>query len=393
MIDSLKAHERAFLHIDLGDFSKIDDATGDYLTQVIWEAYERMDVRAVALGPRELSSWIVFEDLMKRGSIPVVSSNVTIRRDGGETPVGNRVLILEVNGIRVGLFSLMGGSEFTSARMPEGAEFGFHDPFSVAGEIVRDLRSRSDIVVLMSQMSRGDTERMLQSVPGIDVALYGNRPVWQQTATRVGDTVVNQTGTRGQQMGRLVLIVDPKGRIIDFGSQNAPMDRSFPDNPEMRQMVTDADRRSRELRQEARERRSEQTDRRRQSSERFIGAETCRRCHEKQFVQWNGTPHASAFASLERPVEGKPRTSACVPCHVTGFGQDGGFRMDPVRPDARPSGEPDLADVQCEACHGQGTLHTRDGKVRVEEATCRSCHDQEWSPNFDFRTALAAVSH
>jgi len=393
VIDSLKAYDRAFLHLDLGDFSRIDDVVGDYLTRVIWDSYEKMDVKAVALGPREISSWILFRELTEDGSIPVVSSNVTIRKDGTEVPAGNRTLVLEVNGIRVGLFSLMGGSEFSSATIPAGWDFGFHDPFTVAAGVVSELRKDADVVVLMSQMRQDDTERLIQSVPGIDVALYGNRPRWQQTATRIGDTIVNQTGTRGQHLGRLVLIVDPKGSVIDFGSQNASLGRDFPDNPRMREISDEVTRALRELRREAREQRRRQMDEKRLSSERFIGAEMCRRCHERQYAQWKGTPHASAFATLEQPVEGKPLTPACVSCHVTGYGQEGGFQSVPGDPGASPSRQPDLADVQCEACHGQGSLHTRTGNARVEEGTCRACHDQEWSPDFDFRTAVAAVSH
>ncbi len=393
MIDSLKAHDRAFVHLDLGDFSRIDDATGDYLTRVIWDAYKTMDVRAVALGPRELSSWTVYQEMIGEGSIPVVSSNVTMRRDGTEIPVGNRTLILEVNGIKLGLFSMMGGTEFATARIPHGWDFGFHDPFTAAAGIVRELQGEADVVVLMSQMSRQDTDRLIQSVPGIDVALYGNRPSWQQTATRIGDTIVNQTGTRGQHLGRLVLIVDPKGEVIDFGSQNASLGRDFPDNPGMREIADEATRTVRELRRESREQRRQQIDEKRMSSERFIGAEMCRRCHESQYAQWKETPHASAFATLERPVEGKPLTPACVSCHVTGYGHDGGFQSLTGRPSVRPLRTPDLADVQCEACHGQGTQHTRSGNARVEERTCLACHDQEWSPDFDFQKAVAAVSH
>src|SRR6185295_20227057 len=29
-----------------------------------------------------------------------------------------------------------------------------------------------------------------------------------------------------------------------------------------------------------------------------VGADACRPCHEKEYAQWSGTPHAAAFATL-----------------------------------------------------------------------------------------------
>jgi hypothetical protein len=389
----LKVKGQPFLHFDLGDFTKIDDVTGDYETRFIWEMFEKMDVAAVAPGPRELTAWNTFKDLVAKGTVPVIASNISLKEGGKSVPFGLPYKIYTVNGLRVAAFSLLGGSEFSTVRAPEGVEFDFQDPFQVAGVLVPELRKQADLVVLLSEMAPSDTDRMIEAVPGIDVALYGQRASWEEKAQKRGETIVNQTGTRGQYAGKLVLIVDPNGKIVEFGSQNAALDNVFPADQGITKLVDAANEESKQLRTATREKREGESQSK-LTGERFLGSETCKRCHEKEYQQWMESPHAKAFTTLNKPVQGKPRTGVCVSCHVTGFGQSGGFIADPAQIDQRPKSNPDLTNVQCEACHGKGTEHARTtGHAVVPETTCRVCHNAEWSPAFDYSKALLAVKH
>lgn len=388
----MKAKDQPFLHFDLGDFTKIDEVTGEFETTFIWERLEQMDVAGVCPGPRELTDWNTFRKLVERGTIPVIASNVQLKENGKDLPIGSKYRIYQESGLKVAVFSLLGGSQFAGVRAPEGVEFDFQDPFQAAGTLVPELRKQADLVVLLSEMTPGDTDRLVTAVPGIDVALYGQNAGWEEMAKKQGQTIVNQTGSRGQYLGKLILIVDPDGQIVEFGSQNAALDTNVAEDAETAKLVEEAKQKTTELRAQAREKRqSEQQNK--LSGERFLGGENCKRCHAKQHEQWAQSPHAMAFAALEKPVEGKPRSPECVNCHVTGAGQGTGFTPDLSRPDFRPATQPDLANVQCEACHGRGTEHARTGKVTVPETTCRTCHTSEWSPDFDYEKALVAVKH
>jgi hypothetical protein len=270
-------------------------------------------------------------------------------------------------------------------------EFAFQDPFQLAASLVPVVRKQADVVVLMSEMSPSDTDRLIQTVPGIDVALYGQRPSYEETAKKTGTTIVNQTGTRGQYAGRLTLIIDPDGKITDFGSQNVGLDKAIPEDEAMTKAVTDATNKATQIRTDSRQQRQSEFETK-LSGDRFLGMDTCKRCHQKQYDQWAASPHALAFASLDKPVTGKPRTPQCTGCHVTGMGDPSGYKADP-KPD-QAQGRPDLVNVQCESCHGKGTLHDRSGNHgQVAKATCLACHTQEWSPNFDYDKALLAVKH
>ncbi len=129
---------------------------------------------------------------------------------------------------------------------------------------------------------------------------------------------------------------------------------------------------------------------------RFVGSESCKSCHEPQHALWKESPHAHAFATIAK--QGKP-DDTCVRCHVTGFGEDGGY----------PAGGPALVNVGCESCHGPGEKHVAEGARRkgtilalsdkcdscVILQICGSCHDGKWDPDLEFEleAKLAKIRH
>jgi len=97
-----------------------------------------------------------------------------------------------------------------------------------------------------------------------------------------------------------------------------------------------------------------------------LGADSCAKCHEKEFQQWKLTPHFATFESLHRKPEAKAitkrlglstvkRNETCVKCHYTQ--QQKGDR------------ERVVAGVSCESCHGAAkdwvTLHNDYGGTNV----------------------------
>lgn len=127
---------------------------------------------------------------------------------------------------------------------------------------------------------------------------------------------------------------------------------------------------------------------------RYLGEATCLGCHSEAKAFAGGGVHAKAMATLERA--GKTRDLDCVGCHVTGWQEPGGSAF----------GNLDrFANVQCEACHGPGSLHVAaaDKKAPLAgfvaqptAAYCERCHTPEHAPRFDFaawRSRLLVPGH
>ena len=122
----------------------------------------------------------------------------------------------------------------------------------------------------------------------------------------------------------------------------------------------------------------------------YVGMEQCRDCHAEAFDIWERTPHSHAYHTLE--VVSKNFNLSCVGCHVTGYRQAGGAEV--VQNDG-------LRDVQCESCHGPGSLHVAARTDAQRRATIRrdvpgtfcatQCHTQEHSDRFDYATYLPRI--
>jgi hypothetical protein len=81
----------------------------------------------------------------------------------------------------------------------------------------------------------------------------------------------------------------------------------------------------------------------------YIGMDACTDCHDEERKVWDKTAHSHAYATLEEGF--KQYNLDCVSCHVTGYGKPGGST---VTHNAK------LQSVQCEECHGPGSLHAKD---------------------------------
>jgi hypothetical protein len=111
----------------------------------------------------------------------------------------------------------------------------------------------------------------------------------------------------------------------------------------------------------------------------YTGVDACTECHEEARAVWDKTPHAKAYATLVKDF--KEFNFDCTSCHVTGYDKPGGSTITHVEK---------LQNVQCEACHGPGSLHAKDPKNKAlivgnpQPATlCAQCHHPPHVEGFD----------
>ena len=126
----------------------------------------------------------------------------------------------------------------------------------------------------------------------------------------------------------------------------------------------------------------------------YVGADACKKCHFKEHKTWGDMKHSKAWDVLKeehRDPEAKDEAGrACISCHVTGWGQEGGF--------VDPTASANLLGVQCEACHGPGSKHVELGQEMLKEkrkelapgeqsyivlktTDCSNCHNPHISHN------------
>lgn len=131
----------------------------------------------------------------------------------------------------------------------------------------------------------------------------------------------------------------------------------------------------------------------------YLGGAACvANCHfhSDSMEVWQKSLHASAYKTLVDVH--KQRSYDCVHCHATGFGEVGGSNLlSLAQAEAGKPGVPDLRNVQCEVCHGPGSLHARSpSKIPVPfpkptEERCLTCHTKDHSDTFNYAAYLRDI--
>jgi hypothetical protein len=140
---------------------------------------------------------------------------------------------------------------------------------------------------------------------------------------------------------------------------------------------------------------------------RYLGSESCTRCHAPAVKVWQASKHAHALDTLVKHNEGN--SLDCLQCHTVGLYEPTGYSPDEPNPK--------LGAVGCESCHGPGSHHSsaaelaklqggkwpalseadaklgRYATIRSDASSCLKCHDKYNSPKFEFGTYWAKTKH
>jgi hypothetical protein len=343
---------------------------------------------AVAVGERDLAYGIRTLKSQAEAGLPIVCAN---HYENGAR-VFPSIVIKRIRGAKVGVVALLG----EKPRELEGVEL--RDPASEGREAIERARKECDCVVLLAHMGREKLLEILPSLEGADVVIRGHGLEGEKERGSCADTLsaaaehaglpVFFSGELGRNLG-LVSLAGVRGkRPVVVESALIHLGAGVADDPatakELAAYLSDERSKQKELQLNRALARDASTGR---IVDRYLGIEICRRCHGNLMPRFVAGKHFRAFETLRE--RGQATDPECLACHTTGYRRPGGY--DPA---AEKEGASYLAGVQCEACHGPGTAHARDGSyTKAARASCRACHTSKWSPDFDFQTYWSRVSH
>ena len=376
--------------------------------------------------------------LLDQAGLKPLASNLTLNVHGKTVEPW---IVREVGDLRVGVIALASAAHQNEL----GTLAVVEDPKVAAQRAVKALEGRSDVVVLLSALGLRQTKRLLRSVPGIHFTIVGGlgeHPVVSDEVELVGTSRLMQFHREGRFIGRLsIQIADGQTTFVDASApteseiaelnarvvhlqQSLKTWRAKPD--ESKKAIASAEHHLKALEK----RRAELTSKAKPvppstSSFSFhttalnwdlpqdktvlakmdafdeelkainlanagtlpepkpgqavyVGVAECLSCHPETETYWEKDFHAHAWETL---VEQKKTFDAeCVSCHVTGYGKAGGSLLGQTK---------DREDVQCEACHGPGSIHAESEDIedivaKPGKDLCVTCHNAHHSPQFDF---------
>ena len=394
-----------------GDFYGTADVFNEAKSHFVAKMMNVLGYDAIGIGEMDLNFGLgALAKDARSYKLPIVCANLTAKIDsvrvrgaGTESKAADRMgtafspyHIVSRAGARFGFVGLLSPATKTRGTLasPDAATvdaltYTIGDAIEAAKTIVPEVRAMCDVLVVLAHMDETEAQRLAAEVPGIDLVVLGhdpaNRPLGEPIV--VGSTRIVRATSQGQYIGQLDILLGTDHHLADTRNRLHSLSAAYPDDPDMSKRLDEFDQENRKLQKElyAREQLKGSGDD--AFSARYLGLGTCQSCHEDAFDVYMTTRHAHAYETLSN--EFVNRDTNCVGCHVTGYGEKGGFGGMRMR-----GAMVDLVDVQCEACHGPGAEHTRDGTyaARARDA-CVRCHTPNDDPNFDFDTYWPKIAH
>lgn len=215
-----------------------------------------------------------------------------------------------------------------------------------------------------------------------------------------------------EYMREIHFIQKPNGEV-EIEVTDVIIDSRYPENPEIKKISDDVTEKVDNMRlKEAALRRAGNIRMQVINSPEspYIGSAECQKCHASIYDSWKTSPHATALQTLKN--KSAQSNDQCLKCHVTQYTQPEWYNR-------TWSFEGHTEEVGCESCHGPGKGHVllintiTDAKTvqfwddlykneptlnlsdvsTDAKSRCMLCHDQAWSPKFDFVAYWEKIKH
>ena len=307
---------------------------------------------------------------------PYLIREVTLKR----TAAGKKV--------RVGFVGLTEAKP-TGPNQSESLYAGYRikDVFETARRVIPEVKQKADLVVVLAYVTQDVAQRLASEIPDIDTVIVGRQMSLMNEPEHFGRATITYAYNQTKFLGELRYYLRGDGSVENQLNRYVGLDADIPDDPQAAEIVTTAHNDFTNAQKSSMDNPPQPQSQAAPSQDSpYVGASTCMACHTEQYAVWEKSGHAHAMATLER--KSQQFDNECVRCHVVGF-NNGGFQS--------LISTPQLANVQCEACHGPGRAHAAapaKGFGFMQTPTgCVQCHTQANSPDFNFATYWPKIKH
>lgn len=373
--------------MDLGDYYGNRIPTPEKKrTLAVIDAMRLTGTSVAAVGERELNYGLGFlEDSVKRGNFDLICANLKSKKDS--SLVFPPYVVKKIDGVRVGFLGLLDDDPRKVGVFEQLEDLFVSSYMEAAQKYLPELKAKSDIVICLAHIGLGSSRSLAEKLPGFDVILAGHGSDRTPMAEKIGETIVLKPESKSSSLGTLLLGIDASNKISGFEGQTLTLTKAGRVNPDVDKVVKACEEQEKMRDKLLARRKIELPNIPRRpevvAADGYLGWETCRTCHETIYEKWSTDPHSQAFATLAK--DDKWNDPACLPCHTTGYMAAAGKDSVDVNPE--------MWNVQCEACHGMGTHHGSGMVSPVPESVCLKCHTSKWSPNWNYQQALKKIDH
>jgi 2',3'-cyclic-nucleotide 2'-phosphodiesterase (5'-nucleotidase family) len=411
LLRSIREKNTDVVLIEGGDCVEWTGFQGDLKQEVTKKALALLGYDLMVPGEDELGrSGHKLIDKFDPKAVPIVCANLMSDDDDSKLAYAPSTIIKTKGGLRVGIVGLIDpdvGRKFQE-KFLAGV---ISEPEAALKSQIAKLRPSADVVAVVYHGPEQTAEK-LAAVKGVDLILATHRTtrdvvfppkdesVAEAATKSVNGVVIANAETKNNwSLGQLDIEFTKTGKIASARHTVTYLDRNFAEDPRMLEVYESYNKNVKDavLAESAKLKADVETMlskrglniaqmRERLHKSSFATTEMCKQCHSDICDGWSKTRHATAMATLEKTHQ--EYDPECIGCHATGVIARNGFK--------NMKETPKLANVQCESCHGAGLAHAEKpakGYGPVTEQTCRACHTDERTPEFNYDTDWAKIKH
>lgn len=169
----------------------------------------------MAMGNREFHFLAAgLKSKVKLARFPILCANLRSELDLGQSVVPS--VILDV-GLKIGILGLTVPMITKRMKVSKFSPFWFDDPIQTAVELVPELRSSCDLLIVLTHIGLKADMELARSAPGIDIIVGGHTHAVLHEPLVVGGTTIVQAGSWGRFLGRVdVRGTHVSGKLIDI---------------------------------------------------------------------------------------------------------------------------------------------------------------------------------
>lgn len=366
--------------LDAGNIFDNPGPGGDIKSRGLIEAMNRMGYQAAAVGERELMVGVDhFGQITQRANFPFLSANLI--REKERTPWLIPGKVINAGSLKVAVLGLTRFNSALRLPLPGGDTLVTSAPLEAVQTYLPQFKTGADLVILLAALPLDEARILARRVPGIDIIIGAHGGRFTSDPIREGETTLFYLGDEGKYLGQFEIHDSSEGKLT-WSARLVQMGDIVPSDPFMADWMVNVMSRAQDAEEEQLVRQAAPQA----NGRTYLGPGACAPCHAAIVTEWSTSAHSQAFKSLQESPKGfKP---SCIPCHVTGPGQAGGFV------DVRTT--PHLLHVTCESCHGPGASHVQQPDLpygKTSLTTCTQCHTSAWDPSFNYYQDRQLVNH
>lgn len=168
------------------------------------ESFNLMGYDAMGIGDDDLLMGKEFlSEISKKAHFPFLSSNLLDEVSG--KVLFQSSLIKEIRGLRIGIFALLSPDFFTGHSEPRRKGVTFRPPIETAQAIVKELKPKTDLIILLSHLGYAKDIELAQTLQGINIIIGGHSGLNLVYPPVTKNTIILQSASRGMYGARLDL--------------------------------------------------------------------------------------------------------------------------------------------------------------------------------------------